>query len=396
MSNGIVKNRCVFFIGGYDPKTPSEFFDRMAKELRRFEQTWNVSAALSPVEVSANGESATAALQTSADGQWRVNTEFTFFVLNGIVTNDFARPLHIRLATYLVAFLDFTLSGALVSMATRSWRFALYFLYPFLAILLFSAAGLGAAILAAALPAPFSLVAAPIAGLATFGLLLRYAGERWSVTHLMDLWSFSRNYLRGRRPDAEALLQGFAETVVARSASRQFEEIILIGHSTGGGLILDVAARALQLDAGLAGRGQVNLLTLGSTALKFGLHPAGGWFRAKVQSLVDEPRLRWAEFQCLIEAINFYKTDPVAEMELKPRSDGHAFPVVQQVRIRDMLEKATYKRIKHNPFRIHYQFVFGNTRRYFYDFFMVCCGPSFLSQVRRTARTDRSHLSDAA
>ena len=39
MSDGIVKNRCVFFIGGYDPKTPSEFFDRMAKELRRFEQT---------------------------------------------------------------------------------------------------------------------------------------------------------------------------------------------------------------------------------------------------------------------------------------------------------------------------------------------------------------------
>ena len=251
--------------------------------------------------------------------------------------------------------------------------------------------------LAAVLPAPYFLVAAPLAGLATFGLLLRNVGEHWSVTHLMDLWSFSRDYLRGRRPDAEALLQGFAETVVARSASRQFDEIILIGHSTGGGLILDVAARALQLDPKLAGRGeQVSLLTLGSTALKFGLHPAGGRFRTKVQSLVDEPRLRWAEFQCLIDAINFYKTDPVAEMRLKPRSDGQAFPVVQQVRIRDMLEKATYKRIKHNPFRIHYQFVFGNTRRYFYDFFMICCGPSFLSQVGQTAPADRSHLSDAA
>ena len=396
MSDGIVKTRCVFFIGGYDPKTPSEFFDRMAKELRRFEQTWNVSAALSPVKVSVDGESATAALETSADRQWRVKTEFTFFVLNGIVTKDFARPLHIRLAKYLVAFLDFTLSGALVSMATRSWRFALYFLYPFLAILLFAAAGMGAAMLAAALPTPYSLVMAPLAGLAVFGLLLGHAGERWSVTHLMDLWSFSRNYLRRKRPDAEALLQGFAETVVARSASQHFDEIILIGHSTGGGLILDVAARALQLDAGLAGRGQVNLLTLGSTALKFGLHPAGGWFRAKVQSLVDEPRLHWTEFQCLIDAINFYKTDPVGEMGLDPRSGGKAFPVVQQVRIRDMLEKPTYQRIKHNPFRIHYQFVFGNTRRYFYDFFMICCGPSFLSQVGRTARSDRSHLTDAA
>jgi hypothetical protein len=397
MSDGIVRNRAVFFIGGYDPKTPAEFFGRMAKELRRFEQTWNVSAALSPVDVADDGESATAVIETSADGQWRVNTEFTFLVLDDIVTKDFARPLHVRLVKYIGAFLDFMLSGAFISIALRSWRFALYLLYPFLAICFFAAIAVGAAALAARLPAPYSFVVAPAAGVAVFGLLLGRLGERWSVTHLMDLWSFSRDYLRGRRPDAESLLQGLAETVVARAASKRFDEIILIGHSTGGGLILDVTARALRLDPDLAGRARhVGLLTLGSTALKFGLHPAGGWFRAKVQSLIDEPRLGWMEFQCLIDVINFYKTNPVAEMALKPRSDGRAFPVVQRVHVRDMLEEATYKRIKHNPFRIHYQFVLGNTQRYFYDFFMICCGPTFLPQSGQAGQADPSRTLDAA
>ncbi|MGO4830763.1 lipase, partial [Rhizobiaceae sp. 2RAB30] len=164
-------------------------------------------------------------------------------------------------------------------------------------------------------------------------------------------------------------------SVVARS---DYDEVLLIGHSTGGALILDIAANALEADPALAGRkARVCVLTLGSTALKVGLHPAGTSFRRKVQTLVDDGRVDWIEIQCLTDVINFYKSDPAALMKLDPRPAGGLlpFPLVRQVRMRDMLEVATYKRIKRNFFRVHYQYIFGNTKRYFYDFFMVCCGP---------------------
>jgi pimeloyl-ACP methyl ester carboxylesterase len=220
-----------------------------------------------------------------------------------------------------------------------------------------------------------------------FGVLLSTVGARWSITHLMDLWSFSLNFLRGRRPDAEALMQRYAEAIVERAKAKAYDEILLVGHSTGGGLILDIAARCLRIDPEFAARSaEVSILTLGSTALKLGLHPAATRFRASVQDLVDDPRLKWAEFQCLTDAINFFRTDPVRDMKLRPRPAGGnspPFPVVRHVRIRNMLEDATYRRIKHNFFRVHYQFVFGNTKRYFYDFFMICCGPQPLSALQQ-------------
>ena len=378
-----VKNRAVFFIGGYDPKTAEGFFTRMQRELRRFEQTWGTVSTMSAI--SDLGETASARFSTTLAGAWRTDTDFTFLVLDGIVADDFARPLPVRVLKYLVAFFDYVFSGTYFAMLRKSWRFSLYFLYPFLAMLLFAVLGVIAASLVARLSIPHGHLLAPIVGLAVFAVLLATLGRRWAITHLMDLWSFSLNFLRGRRPDAEALMQRFAQTIVAHAKANACDEILLIGHSTGGGMILNIAARCLRIDPDFAGRSrEVSLLTLGSTALKLGLHPAAGKFRADVQSLVDEPRLKWAEFQCLTDVINFYRTDPVRDMKLRPRPAGVApFPVIRHVRIRNMLADATYKRIKHNFFRVHYQFVFGNTKRYFYDFFMVCFGPQPLSTLQQ-------------
>jgi hypothetical protein len=47
-----------------------------------------------------------------------------------------------------------------------------------------------------------------------------------------------------------------------------------------------------------------------------------------------------------------------------------------------MLERDAYKRVKKNFFRVHYQFISANSRRYFYDFFMICCGTRPIEAVR--------------
>jgi hypothetical protein len=40
-----------------------------------------------------------------------------------------------------------------------------------------------------------------------------------------------------------------------------------------------------------------------------------------------------------------------------------------------MVEDHTYRRFHLNFLRIHRQAVMGNERRYFYDYYMLCCGP---------------------
>lgn len=376
--NQSVQRRAVFFIGGYDPKTPEAFFKRLRKEISRFDTLWGTQSVVLPVAENPDSEIGRAMIETGCEGEgWKTTTEFNFLALDSIVMADFSRPLAVRLWKYLVAFGDFVVSGPAFQFFARAWRFGLYFLYPFLTLVLFALAGIGAA----GLLSPWLGLFSPLAGIGVFALALALLGKKWPINHLMDLWSFSLNFMRGRRPDAEALMQHFAQAIVQRVGEGRYDEVILIGHSTGGMLMLDVAARCIALDSGFSTRARhVSILTLGSTALKAGYHPAAQNFRDGVQRLTDDGKLEWVEVQCLTDVINFYKTDPVSEMKLR-RAPGRVFPIVRTVRIRDMLQPETYKRVKRNLFRVHYQYVFGNTKPYWYDFFQVCCGP--ISLVKR-------------
>ena len=371
-----VLRRAVFFIGGYEPKTPNAFFSRLFKQISRFDALWGYHSDVSPVELTQDSEVGGVTISTrAAEENWSTSTDFNFLSLDKIVLGDFARPIPMRLFYYIRAFADFLISGAAFQFFNKAWRFGLYFAYPFLVLTIFA---LVAYIVAQVTVQWFGL-ASGLVGVLIFVLALSVAGERWSINHLMDLWSFSLDFIRGRRADAEEILQRFAETVVARTKAESYDEVILIGHSTGGLLMIDVAARCLSIDKNFAGSAQkVVLLTLGSTALKAGYHPAGKNFRKSVEQLIDDEKLAWVEIQCLTDAINFYKTDPVAEMGLEPKA-GQAFPIVRNIKVRDMLQYDTYARIKRNLFRVHYQYVCANTKPYWYDFFQICCGPTFLS-----------------
>jgi len=376
----MITRRCVFFIGGYDRNSPRTFFERMKRGLKQFERTWDVESSFGELAYR-SPDVASVTVVTSKAGDWRVSTDFHFLGLDTLVARDAKRPLLVRFYKYLVAFGDYWLSGTAFSFFTKSWRFGLYFLYPAV-----GAAGLfGALLLAAsgilALAGAGPSIWPTIIALLAFFPVLATIGRRMMITHLMDLWSFSREYLRGHRLDADAQMESYASLVSEITRAEQVDEIVFIGHSTGGGLILDMVARALQRDPAIMNRAAtVSLLTLGSTALKFGLHPAAKEFRSRVKRLVAEPRLVWWEFQCLVDLINFYKTNPIEAMGLSgPKTDKRSdFPIVQRVHLRDMVDQASHKRMRGKFFRIHYQFVSANSLRYYYDFFMICFGPRSL------------------
>lgn len=392
MTNKRVTKRRVFFIGGYEPITADNFFSRMTRELKRFEATWDATAVLSPSQRADAGHSTTAWFTTNlADN--RIETEFTFLALDDIVLADFAKPIWIRLGLYLRAFFDNVITGTLNKFFMNSWRVALFFLYPPFLLAVFACIAIIAATLVSSLGFPGSDLAAALIGIAVFVALLRYPGDRLILAHLMDLWSFLRSYVHRRTRRVDSRIKHWAQEVATCACNGQFDEILLIGHSTGGALILDVAATAFAIDSPKVSENtKITILTVGSIALSVGLHPAAGWFRTKVQKLSRQHRISWVEYQALEDVINFYKTDPFTEMKLE--SDRkEPFPIVEPVRIRKMLQSDFYNRIMRNYFRVHYQFIMANDRRYKYDFCMICFGPFLLSDTVRD-RYDRLDLYD--
>jgi hypothetical protein len=147
---------------------------------------------------------------------------------------------------------------------------------------------------------------------------------------------------------------------------------VVDGHSLGAPLSIVVIDRALQLDPDLSNsRKRLHLVSSGSSLLKVALHPAAGWLRDAVGRVANSPAIYWVEYQALVDVINVYKVDPVVALGMP----ATGMPVVRIIRIRHMVEEHTYRRFHLNFLRIHRQAVMGNERRYFYDYYMLCCGP---------------------
>jgi pimeloyl-ACP methyl ester carboxylesterase len=191
----------------------------------------------------------------------------------------------------------------------------------------------------------------------------------------LDDWIFSWDYVYGRRPELDARLDRFAEMLIARTQHTELDEILVVGHSMGATLALEIITRALALDPLLGRHGPVVcLLTVGSTIPKFTLHPAGERFRRYGAQLAKDSSIAWAEYHARSDAISFYKFDPVTLTRFYG-DPMRGKPVLRRVWIQQMLSKRTYWRYRLRFMRLHYQFLMANELRSTYDYFMMVCGP---------------------
>lgn len=375
-----VARRAVFLIGGYERNDCEGFLRRIGREIDRFSRCWAVTTSMRVLGHAECHSSATAqVLYEGPDGSCR--SDITFLSYDDIVRRDGARPFHLRLLAYLAAFFDYVASGTMIRFFQTNWRFALYFLYPFAALLAFLWIGSLGFRLVSLVDPPGGLILPLVAGIGLTVVVGGYLGRRYFVFHLMDLWSFSREHLHCRRADMDARLSAWGDLIKDRIADANFDEVLLVGHSTGGAMILDLAelvGERLETEGRAV---NFKVLTVGSTSLKVALHPAANRARARMAALATRMQIRWIEFQALTDIINFYKCDPYALAGLT-HDRREAFPQQYQVRFREMLEPAIYRRIKRNFFRVHYQFISANSRQYFYDFFMICCGTRSLEEAR--------------
>jgi hypothetical protein len=163
-----------------------------------------------------------------------------------------------------------------------------------------------------------------------------------------------------------------AGEIVAATTGSDADELLVIGHSLGAVIAVDLLDRALRLDPALGARNiPVTFITIGSSMLKIGLHRRATRFRAAVERVSQSPGIFWGDYQARIDLLNFYNIHPMAEMALPTEYE----PVVRLVEIGQMLEHAMYRHIRLNFYRLHCQFVSGNDKRASYDYFMLVCGP---------------------
>jgi len=376
MQSGVVRKRGFLCIGGYEPIDAEWWYRRFERELKRFEATWNAQATMSPPVISEDSALAGWKIDTKGEN-WRTETEYRLLRWDDFVTADFARSDLDRVPKGIAALLDFVFSGAAIRYFIVSVRYGFFFLYPFVIL---------AGIVAAAIFAPklLALLGLPIPGLVAFVLsiavfvgLMYVLGRVLLLNYMFDDWIFAAQFVHRSRPGLDERLDRFAREIVTCAKDTSCDEVIVSAHSLGGALIMDVLDRALKLDPQLGQHGpKLWLMATGSSLLKVALHPKAKWLREAVARVADAKGIDWIEYQAIVDVISFYKVNPVVAMGLSERRN----PIVQKVKIRDMLAPETYKRFWGNFFRLHRQWSMGNERRYFYDYYQVICGPAPLAR----------------
>jgi hypothetical protein len=389
MTELIKWKRLVFHVGGYDPATPERVRARFVRELRRFERTWSVNASVSESELDVDKLAWN--IETSGPN-WRVHTRFQFVRWDDVMDTVHRRPMWQRIPLGLLTFVEFIAAGALWGYMRTNWRYAAFFLYPlllftFLAVI----AGLAGLLIATS---SGSGTLGVLTGSAAFIGLIHGPGQLLQLPALFDDWIFARAYVHRGDSVLEQRFDRLAQELSKAADSSDFDEVLVIGHSLGAVLSVDLLDRALKLEPAL-GRGgtPVAFVSVGSSILKIALHRGAERLRAALNRIALAPGLFWAEYQSLTDPMNFYKTNPMAALGL-PATDQ---PVIRIVYFRQMLDPDAYRRIRRNFYRVHNQFISGNDRRAAYDYYMLLCGPvSIKRQVSLPTGVTTSVAEDGA
>jgi hypothetical protein len=372
----LIFKRRIVHIAGFEPISPETIAHRLSSGLKRFAPLWGAQARRSEPELAPDGR--VVSFDVDAVGpNWWTRTCYTVLRWDELMAPYVERPWIGRVLGGYRALLEFARNGTIRRYFRANIRYGLFVIYPFLVL---GGCALLAALVALAAVwagAPVPALTAPLAGVVAFALAMRLIGPLFYLDFALADWAFAADLARRDIAGLDTVLDRFAGEVLAAAEDEEADEVLLSSISLGAVMMAETIVRVLGERPALCRRNRkLALLTVGSSILKIGLHPAAKELRAAVGRLGSEWALLWVEYQAKVDFINFYRSDPVADLGNPPTGK----PFVISVRIREMMSEAEYRRARRNSLLLHRQFVMPNGQRYFYDFYQICFGPMSLKE----------------
>jgi len=365
-----VRKRLVINFTGYEGLHPDAVRGRYLNSAVDFNSLWRAKTVAGPM-VAEGPNIAAMQIRTTGRG-WQTETAFCQFGSADIFDVYAARNVMTRFAMGLMAFLDIVLSGTFWRYLRTSWRFSIFFLWPFAFACFLSLVmiGIGLFPLFAGFDGLHHLWTLPLA-FAFGGLLIRWPGEKLFFSYLLDDWAAASDRIHRRNPSLLQRRRAFAEHLADKLRASDADEIVIVAHSLGTVPAVEAIADVWRIDPKLLGGKPVSLMAAGSCLLMIALHPRSTSLREDVRVVMEETPVVWAEFQTITDIIHFYKSDPAAALGIKP----HNAPIIQRLRFKQIHSAKRYARAKRNFFKMHLLFLKGAQIRNPYDMGMFVQGP---------------------
>src|ERR1051325_5849894 len=376
-----VTKRLVLYCPGYDPMAETRYRRLIGTGLAQLRRRFGIARDIGPLQRDDTVPSIRWGISTG-NASWHTETEYEVLRWDDLVQRDFSRGWIRRLPLLFGALIEALRGGVIQKLFRLNWHFAAFVIYPWVALVILL---LGALLIGAAIAWPIAwalslsgIVEAALAAAIALALLKLFEPRirKAFVYHLLDGWIFSWQLAAGRRPEFEGRLDAFARRIVAAGAAAGAQEVLIVGHSTGTTVAVEVTARALAVDPTLGARGPaLALLTIGSCLPVVGFVRTAEKLRGHIAGLATEKSLLWVEYQAPQDVLNAFGFDPVRDLGLELRGGERCNPTIRSARFKETISPAIYRRIRWNFFRMHFHFLMPNDIPGEYDYPMIVCGP---------------------
>lgn len=390
-----VKRRRVFYIPGYDPIPPRRY-----RELYRKEGA--AQGAISGYEVDISpkaGDRFGWSSETTVEGT-RTHAEIDVLVWADIVKDSMeagiARtylillrtawtyistgalwrlmklrkgpviaalyPVGMLLGQFLLAVLAFFLIAPLVSSGLEKgveWVTGTQVLFgPFFALRQFVAVAVGAGCAYA---------------------LLRWFKKldgKFFAYYLMHDYGFSARW-RGADPPALTARMAEFRADIAKALAEDWDEVLVVGHSSGAHLGISILADLLRNDEVPEGAPPLAFLSLGQVVPMVSFLPDAHVLRADTAYLSATRALFWLDVTAPGDGCAFALCDPAGVSGVAPADQTG--PLIISAAFTLTLKPETWARLRWRFFRLHFQYLCAFDAPGVYDYFAITGGPQRLA-----------------
>jgi hypothetical protein len=375
-------HRRVFFIAGFDPKSP-RYYHRLYRALARHPSA--VKDAGGPAAVAVGPRRPVSDWVDEWDVRWTagsdgpmLHTRYTVLRWDDIVRAHWARSARSVWRDHWNFYVD----GALQGNFGRVWRASrlnwVFIVFPL--VLLLAWVGLWSALTATLLGLwpPRSPLVAGAAGVVTLAAAAwgwQRLSHRLGTDWLVRLYGFSHAQAEGRIPGLEERVDAMAAWIAAAQAeSPEAREVLVVGHSTGATLAASALSRALQAQPALGQSGpELALLSLGHCTPLVSYFRTAHRFRAELDALTAHPQLTWVDYTAPADWAACGRMTPW----LRP---GRARLHQLSPRFHQLLQPARYHALKRNRLAMHMQYLRPADRPGRYDLLAMTAGPATLRE----------------
>ncbi|MBZ0127929.1 MAG: hypothetical protein K8F59_02325 [Rhodobacteraceae bacterium] len=381
-----VRRRQVFYIPGYDPMLPRRY-----RELYRREGAMqaDISGYRLDLKGQAGGDVYSWSVRSEIDGQ-TTETEIAFLLWSDIVQDSMDRSIPGTFLLMLRLIWIYVGSGALFRLMRLRKGPVIAALYPIfmLSLQLLLSLALGWLIawgIGQVLPLWLALPVG-LAALVWLMLWFRRIDNRLYAYYLLHDYAFSARYHGATPPELEDRMLDFAARIKASLAS-DVDEVLIVGHSSGAHLGVEVLAELLRQGDLPAEGPKLAFLTLGHVVPMVGFLPRAGRLRRDLHYLSQQQGLTWIDITAPGDGCTFALCDPVGVCGAAPDA-GQVWPLVVSAAFTQTLSKPLYDSLKWRFFRLHFQYLCAFDRPGDYDYFQITAGP--LSLANRYAGRSQS------